>query len=133
LRAGCLIALATTQTSTEFVVGSIAASALGRGAILVMMFGLGPIPERPSLSKDIAEQLTGLEVSWGLFGLWVMVGPAVWLMPLRVLVGFLVLLGITTWWTQQVRQRIGGVTGDCLGTACYLGQCSSLLVFAAMR
>jgi len=36
-------------------------------------------------------------------------------------------VAVTLAWGWYVRRRIGGVTGDALGTACYLAQCVVLL------
>lgn len=128
LRAGALTSLA--ERTDLLLASSIAASALGRWAILVVRLRLPPVEERTSLVRDIGEQIGQSEMILGtLLG-----GPGMVLMilksPLRA--GFMVFAVLVASFLviRRVRRKLGGVTGDCLGFACYVGQVVALLVAA---
>jgi adenosylcobinamide-GDP ribazoletransferase len=54
-----------------------------------------------------------------------------WVSPLRTGIGVVAVAVASAVWAGYVRRRLGGVTGDCLGCGCYLGQCVFLLAVAA--
>lgn len=112
---------------------TVAAAAWSRWCILLFMGRLPPVAERASLTRDVGRQLSWPAVAAGL----ALAAPAVawWAVhePLRCAGGLaaaaLVVLGIE----RYVRRKIGGVTGDCLGAACYTAQVIVLLAACAGR
>lgn len=127
LRAQAIVAIAP-----PFRFAAVVASAtLGRWLILLVLAWLPPVPDRESVTRDLAQQVGLRDVAAGTF----LAVPGVVLlalvMPVQLLLALPVLV-VTTWlFTGYVRRRIGGVTGDCLGFACYLGQVVVLLIAAA--
>ena len=57
--------------------------------------------------------------------------PLAFLFPLRAVVMLVFLLLSALWFKRLVVQKIGGITGDCLGFIGYCGQLIVLLVAAA--
>jgi adenosylcobinamide-GDP ribazoletransferase len=126
LRAQALVTLAAPVRFAAIV----ASATLGRWLILLVLAWLPPVPARESLTRDLAPQVGLRAVAAGTF----LAMPGVVLLalarPVQLLLALLVLV-VTTWWfAGYVRRRIGGVTGDCLGFACYLGQVIVLLIAA---
>jgi len=127
LRGGCLL----TIPQVELMPTVAASAAVGRWAILLLMVCVPPVPHREGLSKDVGEQIGGQELALGsLFALLALTAFAL-LKPLAAAVGVVAVAAVTLAWGRYVRRRIGGVTGDVLGTACYLGQCIFLLAATA--
>jgi adenosylcobinamide-GDP ribazoletransferase len=129
LRGGALASLAGR---TELLLASsIAASTLGRWAILIVMARLPPVAERASLARDIGEQIGKSELILGTL----LCGPGMILMtpnsPLRAGLMVLAVLVSSFLVIRRVRWKLGGVTGDCLGFTCYVGQVAALLVASA--
>jgi adenosylcobinamide-GDP ribazoletransferase len=123
LRGGCLSAL----PASELVWAVAASGAVGRWAVLVLMRAVPPVPHREGLSKDVGERIGRRELVIGsLYTLIASVAFAV-LKPVPAVLGVVAVVVVTLAWGWYVRRRIGGVTGDVLGTACYLGQCVILL------
>lgn len=127
LRGGCLLAV----PAEHLVPVVMASAAVGRWAILIMMASVPPVPNREGLSKDVGERIGWREVLAGslfaLFGLaW-----CGWMNLVAAGSGVFATVGVTLAWGWYVQRRLGGVTGDCLGTACYLGQCVMLLAATA--
>lgn len=109
----------------------LAAGAVGRWAILLMMARVPPIPQREGLSRDVGSQPTRDRLGLATVGMVAAALPWMAPHPLRALAGF-VLVGLSVWvWARYVERRLGGVTGDCLGCQCYLAQLLVLLVNAA--
>ncbi len=92
---------------------------------------LPPGGEREGLAKDVGQRIRPWEVGLGLL----LAAPGVawwaWLQPARALVALGVLAGVLALFLMVVRRRLGGITGDCLGCLCYLGQLAVLLTAAA--
>ena len=127
IRAGALTAI---EPPLRYAV-LIASTTLGRWAILLLMMLLSPVQNRESLTKDVGKQATPGLVLFGTLA--ALPGMTWWLYqaPLRatVAIGFIICLAI--YFRMLLRRRIGGTTGDCLGTVCYLGQLIVLLTGAA--
>ncbi len=126
-RAGGLAAL----DPSVLVPAVVASACLGRWVILLVRAMLPPVPDRPSLAGDVGERLSAREVALG--GLFAVPGVVVWAVadPYRVVVTVAILLFFAQMFVAYVRRRIGGVTGDCLGCTCYIGQLIVLLVASA--
>jgi adenosylcobinamide-GDP ribazoletransferase len=117
----------------HLVAVAVASAALGRWGMLPVMALLPPVPGRAGLARDVGERLTIGEVLLG--GLLALPGVAAWAVadPLGIagaLVALLVFVGV---FVAYVRCRLGGVTGDCLGCACYAGQIIVLLAATVGR
>jgi len=127
LRTGGLAALEREQLLAVVV----ASAALGRWVILPVMAVLPPVPGRTSLARDVGERLSVRGVVLG--GLLTVPGVAAWAVsqPYRFAASLLALLVFVGVFVLYLRQRLGGVTGDCLGCACYVSQILVLLVAAA--
>lgn len=127
LRAG---ATADVAPSLQFA-AVIASATLGRWLMLFVMAWLPPVPDRASVSRAIAQQVGLRDLALATF----LAAPGVVLMglamPIGLLGAFLSLVVTGLLFSRYVRRRIGGVTGDCLGFVCYLGQVMVLLVAAA--
>ncbi|VTU02494.1 cobalamin synthase : Adenosylcobinamide-GDP ribazoletransferase OS=Isosphaera pallida (strain ATCC 43644 / DSM 9630 / IS1B) GN=cobS PE=3 SV=1: CobS [Gemmataceae bacterium] len=127
LRGGCLL----TIPAEEVAATAAASAAVGRWGILVLMASAAPVTNREGLAKDVGERIGWRELGFGS----VLAVPAVfafaWVSPLRAAVGLVAVVVSTLAWAGYVRRRIGGVTGDCLGCGCYLGQCVFLLAATA--
>jgi adenosylcobinamide-GDP ribazoletransferase len=126
LRGGCLLSL----PSDLLVPAVVASAAVGRWAILVLMLAVPPVPNREGLSKDVGERIGRREVLVGSGFTLVALTAFAWSKPVAAVLGVVAVLVVTLVWGWYVRRRIGGVTGDVLGTACYLGQCVMLLAAA---
>jgi cobalamin synthase len=85
------------------------------------------VPHHQGLAKDVGEQTGWRELAIGS----VLTTPAtaalIVMRPIVGISGFIAVAVVTLAWGCYVRRRIGGVTGDCLGCACYLAQCVFLL------
>jgi adenosylcobinamide-GDP ribazoletransferase len=127
LRGGCLLSI----PAGELVPAVVASAAVGRWAILVLMRAVPPVPHREGLSKDVGERIGWRELLGGSALTVVALVPLARAMPLAAGIGLVAVVVVTLAWGWYVRRRIGGVTGDALGTACYLGQCVMLLVATA--
>lgn len=129
LRAGTLIAL----EPEGLFVAVVASATLGRWVILWVMALLSPISGRDGLARDVGEQ-----VSWNgvlLGSLLALPGAIPWSMvqPIRCGAAVGILLIFVLFFVRYVHRRLGGVTGDCLGCACYVGQILVLLVASIRR
>jgi adenosylcobinamide-GDP ribazoletransferase len=107
----------------ELVVTVAASAAMGRWAILLLMVCVPPVPHREGLSKDVGEQIGGQELAVGSLFVLLALAAFACLKPLAAVLGVVAVVAVTLAWGWYVRRRIGGVTGDVLGTACYLAQC----------
>lgn len=127
LRGGCLSALPAGELGWAVA----ASGAVGRWAILLLMAASPPVPNRASLAKDVGERIGWREVAVGSLLALPVVAACGWAAPLRTGLGVLAVAVVTVVWAGYVRRRLGGVTGDCLGCGCYLGQCVFLLAVVA--
>jgi adenosylcobinamide-GDP ribazoletransferase len=129
VRASALAAL----PPLELLAAGAASGALGRWLGLVVAALVPPLSDAPGLGRDMGKSLAWWE---GVLGLLVG-GPAVaalgLLGPIRAAAAAVGLLLFLCWFVMYVRRRLGGVTGDCLGFACYAGQLIVLLAASAGR
>ncbi len=118
----------------ETILLAIATSAgWGRLIVITIMRFVPPLYDRASTARDVAAQLgpTRFAVS-GLLSLSLMV-PLMLMKPLAAAGVVLVSCGFLVWFNVYLKRRIGGVTGDCLGFACYVGQLLMLLGYASLE
>ena len=126
LRGGAMAAL----PGDRFAAAVLASATLGRWAILPAMWLLPPVAERASISRDVGQAIGPGRLAVGTL----LAGPGC--LPLALahpgLFGGMLLgvLAATLVLVRFVRRRLGGVTGDCLGTLCYAAQVVTLLVAA---
>ena len=127
MRAGSLIALIPDQ----LLAACIASATLGRLTIICVMAMLPPVAGRISLARDVGERITSKEVVCG--SLLALPGVIAWAVynPDCFAIALAVLLFFVVGFVHYVRGRLGGVTGDCLGFACYAGQLVVLLIASA--
>ncbi|MBY0512339.1 MAG: adenosylcobinamide-GDP ribazoletransferase [Gemmataceae bacterium] len=123
LRGGCLLSL----PAGALMPAVVASAAIGRWAVLVLMRAVPPVPHREGLSKDVGERIGLRELLVGSLFTLIALFAFAWLKPVAAVMGVVAVVAVTLAWGWYVRRRIGGVTGDVLGTACYLGQCVLLL------
>ena len=115
----------------QLVVAVVASATLGRWVILVVMAMLPPIPGRASLARDVGERLTLGELVIGSLLTLLLIAPWGVVEPYRCAAAITALLLFALAFVVYVRRRLGGVTGDCLGCACYAGQVVVLLAATA--
>lgn len=125
---GLAIASLPTDQALPFLVFS---AGLGRAAILAAMNLVAPVANRESLSKDVAA-LASMRMVLG--GAALLAPALLWSCSLALLPSLAALaLGLLTAWgiSARSRARIGGVTGDVLGTVAYVAQTMALLALVA--
>lgn len=128
LRAVLLIAL----PAPALIPALIASAAFGRWVAVAAMVAVPPLDQPESLARDIGQR-PGLTI---LSGASLLMLP--FLAPLAsialggLLVGMGCALLLLLWFRQLLMRRLGGVTGDCLGFAVYVGQLILLLCVAAL-
>jgi adenosylcobinamide-GDP ribazoletransferase len=127
LRGGCLLAV----PSGNMMATVAASAAVGRWAILMLMAFISPVPNHQGLAKDVGERIGWRELMVGAAFTLATAGASLVTRPLNGVVGLVAVATVTYAWGRYVRGRIGGVTGDCLGCGCYLGQCLFLLTAVA--
>lgn len=108
-----------------------ASAALGRWIVLILMALLPPPPGQVSMARDVGQQLGWRHVAAGAL----LAAPGAfalaWVAPLQAALAALLLVALVGYFYVYLRRRLGGVTGDCLGCLCYLGQIAVLLAAAA--
>ena len=129
LRAACLAAVPWDL----LVPVAVTSGAVGRWVILVMMATVPPIPGRDGLSRDVAARvgwpsLFVGSVAAALGSAWYAAAE-----PVRFAVSLAAAVLAVLVWAGYVRRRLGGMTGDCLGAGCYLGQLAVLLAAVGGR
>lgn len=130
---GLVLALAIRATSTatvaiEQIVWIVpAASAFGRVVILFVRATCPSVADRAGLAHDISGRSGWV---YALLGTILVLPLFTWLgiqHPERMLGALLTATLFVIWFVSYLRRRIGGVTGDCLGFSCYVGQLIFLL------
>ena len=127
LRAGAMMQLSSGVAMWAI----IAAAALGRWLVLPITWALPPVPGRDGLAKDLDHRHGLSDLILGTCLTAPIVAPAILLAPARAAAGIMLALLFACWLTHHVRRRLGGVTGDILGAACFGGQLAFLLALAA--
>ena len=117
---------------------------IGRWSILLLMRRLEPITDRHTMVRDVGAKpsrkvlfrsalcpIVVLGIVLGVLYLTLQGGDASLqpLLPMVVSIALAILFSILTTWyySRLVQRRVGGVTGDFLGSNCYLVQLVSLL------
>lgn len=113
-----------------WAVAVLASSTLGRLAYLYLMLRLEPIASPDGLAKEVGSRLSfgGLLVGL-LFSLPGSLPLAIFL-PFHAAVAAVLILVLCEGARSYLQERIGGVTGDCLGWTCYQAQLIVLLAAA---
>jgi adenosylcobinamide-GDP ribazoletransferase len=129
LRAALLLSLAASPQIQ--LLALIASATWGRFVIVLLMALVPPISDRDSLAKDVAQQMSLRDLVGA--SLAALPGLAPWLLldPLGALLTLLLTAAFLLWYRPHLLRTIQGVTGDCLGMACYAGQLILLLGAAA--
>src|SRR5262245_35097740 len=129
LRAGAMVSL----SGIDLLVAGAASGALGRWLALPVRALVPPVADRPGLARDLVTKLSTREVLLGLLT----AGPAVLafglLLPFQFAGAVVGMVLFLIWFVPYLQKRLGGVTGDCLGFACYAGQLIVLLAASAGR
>jgi adenosylcobinamide-GDP ribazoletransferase len=129
VRAGTLASL----PGIDLLVAGAASGALGRWLGLPVRALVPAVPDRPGLARELGTSLAGRDV---LLGLLAAVPAALAfgvLTPLRLAAASAGIALFLCWFVPYLRRRLGGVTGDCLGFACYVGQLIVLPAASAGR
>lgn len=126
-RAAGLIAIADPWKAAMALVIS---GAMGRLVILAVMALVPPVPARDGLAKDV-----GQVADWKTFGLGLFwSAPTLSLALLNdwraMILAVMAIAVFLVWYRAYLIRRIGGVTGDCLGFAAYVGFIVTILVLA---
>lgn len=136
LRAALLAALAAPGASHAVLVAALLASgALGRWAAVTTMRLVPPAPRADGPPGAVVKDIAGRASTrtWALAGLGAL--PLVVPLALVAPVGLLLSLaggGLALAWLRRLLlRRLGGQTGDCLGSAVYLVQLVVLLAVVA--
>lgn len=127
LRAGAMVSI-----SPEFAFWAIvAAAAVGRWLVLPITLILPPVPGRDGLAKGLDHQRGRADLVLGSCLTMPFLVPVFLIAPGLSFVGIGAALVFAFWLTRYVGRRLGGVTGDVLGFACFVGQLLFLLAVAA--
>ena len=127
LRGGCLLSVAPDEMGAAVA----ASAAVGRGASLLMMTASPPVPDRDGSARGVGQRIGWRELAVGSLLALPGIAACGWESPLRTGIGVVAVAVASATWAGYVRRRLGGVTGDCLGCGCYLGQCVFLLAIVA--
>jgi adenosylcobinamide-GDP ribazoletransferase len=121
IRAACFVELAN-QNWVWALSSIVAASTLGRLAIVGMMVTTNPIPDRRSQARDVSGMQSWRTFCFGL----VMTIPFwigwLWLGRIQAVVAVLFAILMLLGYRRLILQRVGGTTGDLLGCSAYLAQ-----------
>jgi len=129
LRAGALASL----SGIDLLAAGAASGALGRWLGLPVQALVPAVADRPGLARDLVKELSSREVLLGLLAAVPAVLAFGLFTPLRLATALAGMSLFVCWLVPHLRRRLGGVTGDCLGFACYVGQIIVLLAASAGR
>jgi adenosylcobinamide-GDP ribazoletransferase len=115
----------------QLLVVSVASSAWGRLLIVVLMTWVPPVPGRAGLARDIGPRPGVSTLLVATMLVFPALGLFVFWSPLSALLTLLTSFVFVAWLASLLQRRLGGLTGDCLGFACYMGQLILLLAAAA--
>ena len=109
----------------------VAAAAVGRWVMVLVMALLPVIPRREGLAQSMGGRLTSRELL--LATAWALPAAALFAAcdPLGALLSLLLLTAAVLWFLRLVRRRLGGTTGDCAGCIGYVANTLILLSAAA--
>lgn len=109
----------------------VAAATLGRWLVLPITIWLPPLSGRSGLARDLAQPDAVTTILIG--AAMAIPGTIAFALyaPAHLAGAVLLLLLFALWLVRLVRRRLGGVTGDVLGFACYAGQVLVLLLACA--
>ncbi len=110
------------------VLSIIAASTIGRIAILVMMVTTSPISDRNSQAKDVSGSQTWKVLLAG--SMIALIGWVGWfaLSPIVASRALVVSALVLIWFRRKILARVGGTTGDLLGCSAFLVQLVILIM-----
>lgn len=127
LRAGLLLALPPALLAPAL----IAAGAIGRWTILLVIARITPVAGRDGLARDMAGRIGFAGVAAAL----ALAAPALaWsalIAPVKLVAALLAAIAFAVLFARWLYRVLGGSTGDCLGFAAYAGMLLALLAFAA--
>lgn len=127
LRSGGIVAVAPNERFLAIV----ASATIGRWIIILAMSLIEPVPHRESIAKDVGQQTNWKQILPA--SLFALPGTVLWAirMPYHSIITAIILIITLIIFIRLIKKRIGGITGDCLGTICYAAQVIVLLVSAA--
>lgn len=134
IRAGATIQLLLSTGSVDVLRWAtvlIASAAIGRWTILLVMWLVPPLEQRESLSRDVGQRMTLTDLMIGSSWIVPVVGVWAYLFPWQSVMGIFLLAFLVLCFRRLVLQKLGGITGDCLGSVGYLGQLVVLLASIA--
>ncbi len=99
--------------------------------IVLAMVLVPPVPERESLARDVGSSVSWAGFAFSSFGAVAPVVLFVYLMPMHAVLAIALIALAVAVLTSQIRRRLGGITGDCLGCIGYVTQVLILLAAAA--
>jgi adenosylcobinamide-GDP ribazoletransferase len=111
----------------DLLAATVAAATWGRFMILPVMARVPPVSDRPGSARDFGEGVRAREVGLGLLWALAAISPFLAGRPWNAAIAFIASGLFLAWFVSYLRRRLGGVTGDCLGAACYAGQLLVLL------
>jgi len=109
-----------------FFAGVVCAASLGRLSGMLLLAALPTIPERQSLSRDLVA-LPAARVSLALIATLPALMWLAWLDRAAALLAICACAVVVWIGVRYLRRRLGGSTGDALGTATYAVQLTTLL------
>lgn len=111
----------------------VAASALGRLAIVGMMVSTSPIPDRSSQANELSASQTCRTFWLAAASTLAISAPWVWLSPGLAIGTITAAVLVLAWFRRKILLRVGGTTGDLLGCSAYLCQLVVLIGSAWIR
>lgn len=124
------VGLVTFDDAYAAAVAIVLSGCIGRLTILGVMSVVPPVPARDGLSKDV-----GQEADWRTFATGSLLASPVlayggWFDRTGMVVTAVLVAAFVVWFRTLLLRRLGGVTGDCLGSSAYVGMVITTLVLA---
>lgn len=130
LRASGLFALGSFWPAA---VALAVSGALGRLAVVALMAWVPPVAAREGLSQDVGQDASWATVAWATLLITPVLVFAARYDAVALASAALSLAVFIIWLRSYLLRRIGGVTGDCLGFAAYVGIVITTLAFARLH
>lgn len=131
LAVGARAALLIAMPPALFLPAIVASAAFGRWVAVIAMAAIPPPDQGKSLANDVGQRPGATIIA----AAGVVTMPFLWLLVLRapfhLTIACLAIIPFLIWLRSLLLHRLGGVTGDCLGFAVYVGQLILLLCVAA--